>query len=146
MKIGNHVGFTLVEVMIVVVIIGILAAIAYPGYNDYILKTNRTAAQSEMLDVASKLQRYKALNSNLLKNNAAVTLADFNHNGAIPQTGTKLYSLELANVTAGEWTLIATPDSAGRQKQDGIICLNHLGQRYWEKGQTACDFSKNKWS
>lgn len=51
-------GFTLIEAMIVVAILGLLAAVAYPSYQDYVIKGNRSAAQSFMLEVASKQERY----------------------------------------------------------------------------------------
>ncbi|MDD4929991.1 MAG: type IV pilin protein [Gallionella sp.] len=51
-------GFTLVELMIVVAIVGILAAIAYPSYSQYITKSNRSAAQSFMLTISNKQEQY----------------------------------------------------------------------------------------
>lgn len=49
---GLNNGFTLIEAMIVVVIIAILASIAYPSYTNYVVKTNRTDMQAEMLTIA----------------------------------------------------------------------------------------------
>lgn len=58
MKIYLQKGFTLIEVMIVVVIIGILAAIAYPSYDEYIKRGNRTEGQAFLSDIAARQERY----------------------------------------------------------------------------------------
>ena len=57
-RIRKSKGFSLMEVMITIAILGLLAAIAFPSYQSYIIRGNRSAAQSFMLEVASKQERY----------------------------------------------------------------------------------------
>lgn len=127
-------GFTLIELMIVVAIIGILAAIAYPSYQEHVRKTKRTDAQADMIELASRLQRYKIANFTFLKaDGTALGLVDVGHSGKLPQSGgATLYNLALSNVTAGTWTLTAT--TTGGQLGDGDIVLNHRGERCWDRG------------
>lgn len=135
-------GFTLIELMIVVAIIGILAAIAYPSYQEYVRKTKRTDAQADMMNIANRLQRYKIVNFSFLKaDGTAISLSDIGQGSQISESGSALYNLALSNVTAGAWTLTATP--TGAQTGDGHIVLNHRSERCWTKGSdknggTAC--------
>jgi type IV pilus assembly protein PilE len=53
-------GFTLIELMIVVMIVGVLMAIALPSYRDYVLRSHRTDAQSSLIDIAARQERFVA--------------------------------------------------------------------------------------
>jgi type IV pilus assembly protein PilE len=56
-KTASNKGFTLIEVMIVVAIVGILAAVAYPSYQDHVRKSRRAEAQSALMGLAAAMER-----------------------------------------------------------------------------------------
>lgn len=139
----NKNGFTLIELLIVVAIIGILAAIAYPAYTQYIIKSNRIDVQTEMARVASVLQRYKMLNSTYLKAGQPITLSDLGISSDYPDSTKKLYELEISNVSAGTWTLTATPE--GVQVGNGEVVMNHNSQKCWTKGASCNPSATSNW-
>ncbi|TVR92240.1 MAG: prepilin-type N-terminal cleavage/methylation domain-containing protein [Wenzhouxiangellaceae bacterium] len=116
---GSDRGFTLIEVMIVVVIIGVLAAIAYPAYQRHVIESNRSAVQAEMMEVAQLFERcFTRTNA---YNNCAIT-------GRTTDNGR--YQITVA-AAANTFTVTATPQSVGQQSSDvcGNLTLNHLGVR-----------------
>lgn len=139
-------GFSLIELMIVVVIIGIITAISYPAYQNHLKKTQRVEMQAELVNLSSHLQRYKIANFTFTPANTAITLADLGYtlsNGSLllPIGNKPTYAITLGNVTANTWTLTAAPINS--QLGDGFIVLNHRGERCWNKGTgktngTAC--------
>ena len=146
-KIGrsSFTGFTLIELMVVIAIIGILAAIAYPSYNEYVVRTKRADAQSEMLQIAQRMQTYKAANGTFKDATVAIV-----YGGTVaPRQGAALYNLAFSPspTTANSWTLIATPIANTTQAGNGVICLNDQGQKFWAQAATACALSNTSdWS
>ena len=135
----SQLGFTLIELMIVVAIIGILAAIAYPSYQQYIIRGKRVDAQSEMLQIAQNMANLKLKQGTY--NGATVTT--IYGRAVTPKQGLGLYDLAFdpSPTTANEWTLVATPIAGTTQAGDGVICLNDQGQKFWAKAATACALS-----
>ena len=121
-------GFTLVEIMIVIAILGILSAIAIPSYQEYIRKSRRTDAKEALLSAAALQERY------FLQNN--------HYSSDISTVGGKLskdkfYSLELScssteNNVCKEFSITASPSAGSSQLLDKM-CLRFEVDNYQRK-------------
>ncbi|WP_045443434.1 type IV pilin protein [Psychrobacter sp. JCM 18902] len=128
-------GFTLMELMIVVTIIGILAAIAYPNYQHYIMKSKRTDMMSEMHNIAAQIESRK-LAEGTYSNTLITGLG-----GDFPRQGTALYTITFTpNPLTSEWSIIATPKTGSQMVNDGILSLNHQNNKC--RG-SVCDIGNN---
>lgn len=113
-------GFTLIELMIVVALIGILAAIAYPSYQRYVIKTKRTDMMTEMQNIASQIESRKLAQG-------SYTNAGTGLDGSFPRGGTALYTITLAPTPLTErWKITAKPVSP-QMANDGTLTLNAQG-------------------
>lgn len=128
-------GFTLIELMITVVVVAILASIALPSYQSYLVRASRQAAQGDLLELAA-LQEKIYLNSNAYASSvsAAYTGQSSGGLGRNPAT-TRDAKYNLAIITDGQsFTITATPVIGGAQAGDGNLSILSDGKRVWGSG------------
>jgi type IV pilus assembly protein PilE len=100
----RQVGFTLIEVMITVAIIGILAAIAYPAYTDYIRRGKIAEAISTLAETRAKMEQYFLDNRTFVGADAAAMPC----NATVLGAGKKHFDFACANLGVGTYDLTAT--------------------------------------
>lgn len=126
-------GFSLLEIMIVTVIIGVLATLSVPVFSKYFLRENRFAAETSLLKLAAALEQYY-LQTNSYEH-ATLTSLGF---PAIIVSGQ--YQLDIASTTANNFTLTATP--LAQQTADttcATLTLNAAGEKNITGNGTAGD-------
>lgn len=129
-------GFTLVELMITVAIVGILAAVAYPSYLTYLTKSNRRAAQSFLLEVSNRQQRYL-----LDARSYAADLATLQM--STPPDVSRNYTITTApkaGTTPPGFTATATPTGtqATRDAGCGNLTIDETGAKTASGGGATC--------
>lgn len=120
-------GFTLIELMIAVAIVGILAAIAYPSYQEQVRKGRRADAMAQLVTLAQAYERYYTSNNTYV--GFWDSLDDAQKNS--PTQGTAYYVLDATNETRTAFTITAERQSAGNQTSDrcGDLTIDQAGRK-----------------
>ncbi|MEM9101482.1 MAG: type IV pilin protein [Pseudomonadota bacterium] len=128
-------GFTLIELMIVVVIVAILAGVAFPSYTQHVAKSRRADAKGALMGLAQAMERYYTENGTYA-DVGTTSVRDANNKPVIfaqevpLDGGKKYYDLTIEAVTATSYTIQATPKNA--QAGDGALILDSIGNKTWQ--------------
>lgn len=144
-------GFTLVELMIVVALIGILAAIVYPSYQNYVRETHRTNAQAALTEASAVIERYFSDNNTYVGFSIGADPGgadDFPNWAPIdekPANARYALAFTAGEPTATTWEIRATP--VGGQVGDGILELDSTGRQGWDRNgdNDTADAGENSW-
>ncbi len=121
----NNRGFSLIELMVVLAIIGLLAAVAYPSYQNHMRKGHRAAAQSYMLDL-ERIEEQYLFDVRQYSDVIGLGLT------AVPADVSNFYNIAIAvnnAATPPSYTITATPIAGTVQASDGVMVLNSNGTR-----------------
>jgi len=129
-------GFTLIEIMIAVAIVGIIAAIALPSYQEHVRRSNRTQAKALLHENAQYMEKMYTQNNQYDKTVGADGIANTADDGAItlpivqsPKTGTKQYDISLLASDNNTFTLRAVPTGSMTGDTCGTLTLTNTGVR-----------------
>jgi type IV pilus assembly protein PilE len=130
-------AFTLIELMITVAIVGILAGIAYPSYQDSVMKSRRADAKGALLGFANAMERHFTETSSYC-NAAATTVGTCTNATGNPTIysstspvdgGTAYYNLTINAATASTYTLYASPTGAQASDKCGTLTITQTGAK-----------------
>jgi type IV pilus assembly protein PilE len=114
-------GFTLIELMIVVVVVAILAAVAYPSYRESVKRGNRRAAQAVMMEIVNREHQY------FIANRIYADTAALNYTLPPDVSGNYTHAVTLDAGPPPGFTVTFT--AIGGQVSDGNLSISSLGEK-----------------
>ena len=118
-------GFTLIELMITVSIVGILVSIAYPNYQDSIMKSRRVDAQGALMGFANAMERHYTVNNTYP---SAGTTGIYAATSPV-DGGTAYYNLSISVSNSNSYQIQAAPTGAQATDKCGTLTLDQTGAR-----------------
>lgn len=118
-------GFTLIEMMVVVAVVAILAAIAFPSYQDSVRKGRRGQAKADLVELAQRAERFHTVNNTYVGFEATVPATAMQS----PQTGVARYALDVTVETPATFTITAAPQGAQTADRCGTLSLTAAGAK-----------------
>ena len=118
---------TLIELMIVVAIIGIISAIAYPAYQNYIQNTRRAAAQGELLELAQWMERQYTVNGVYPTSAASLPFTDLPNTSNNADPVYYIASFIAASTSPTTYLLRITPQGTQLNDECGELSITHTG-------------------
>jgi type IV pilus assembly protein PilE len=121
-------GFTLIELMIAVVVVGVLAAIAYPSYREQINKSRRTDAQTALLELSQFMERYYTVKGTYLQSDGSAPTLPFVESPK--DSATKYYDLSFSSTPSStSYTLRAVPKGTQIGDTCGTLTISNTGAK-----------------
>ena len=117
-------GFSLIELMITVAVIGILAAIAYPAYLDQVRKSRRADAQAALMNIAARQQQ-------MLLDTRSYAATPSALNVTVPSSVQQAYAVTITvgTATVPSFTAIATPSGGQASDRCSVLTLDQTGAK-----------------
>ena len=121
-------GFTLIELLVSMTVLAIIAAIAYPSYQDHMRKGRRAAAQAFLVEAGSRQQQYLLDARSYAVGAGAIASLNL----TVPADVTPFYTVTVDPAVATNpptYRILATPIAGSLQAPDGALTLDHEGNR-----------------
>lgn len=144
MNTSNQNGFTLVELMIVIAIVGIIATVGYPSFINVSQSTYRTAGQSDLMAFAGAMERHKLANYSYQGAaasgaNTGMPTVFATYSPSQESASNKRFDLTISSVNTNgtAYTITATPVTGGAMANTGVLVYFSDGRKAWDKNNNG---------